>query len=651
MFNDISKLSQDYYHNDYNYLDFEKEYIKESWKRSKKYNVDFIHAYPRVCTKEEINNEKKASRYIYIHSNEVLNKLSSNFHNSNIGFGLISKNCCLIKLYGDNNFKSICYNKNIKTWSYWREEIIGTNAIAIGINDKIPVCTIGIENYCKFLSNFAIYFSPLIVENGSGDKYFYGGIAIIAPIKEAHPLFESVLTAINREISLHMFWIKRMDILSSITDGYGLLVLDQSEGKNHILSIGDSIYKILNINDRECYYRTLEEYIDPLPYNKEFWSIVNKKLEVTDKIESIMIKGKTINMSITTSTFIENKFHINGIAILFSTMQRINNMISKFSGNSATYEFKDILTNNEDFLDVLKISQSASYTDSNILILGESGVGKDILAQSIHNNSNRKNGPFVVLNCAAFSKELIASELFGYEDGAFTGAKKGGKIGKFELANKGTIFLDEIGDMPLDLQATLLRVIEQQSFMKIGGNSVINVDVRIISATNKNLRELIKQQLFREDLYYRLGVIRLHIPPLRERKEDIMLITNHFINEITKRINKPSFDLSNEVKDFFLKYSWPGNVRELKNLLEGIIQIYDAKQIDLKLIKNYLDIDFNKYDEELQNTQTINVYNKIDKENLIVALKYNDNNRTNTAKYLGISRRTLYRYLQKFQIN
>ena len=196
------------------------------------------------------------------------------------------------------------------------------------------------------------------------------------------------------------------------------------------------------------------------------------------------------------------------------------------------------------------MAKAVAKSESNVLILGESGVGKDIFAQAIHNASDRRDKPFLALNCAALPRDLIASELFGYEGGAFTGAKKNGNIGKFQLADTGTIFLDEIGDMPLDLQATLLRVIEQKKFMRVGSSSITNVDVRIIAATNANIQKLIDQKKFRADLYYRLSTLQFTIPPLRERGSDIILLAEYFIQAVSRRINKPNvMTLSNEAKD------------------------------------------------------------------------------------------------------
>jgi transcriptional regulator with PAS, ATPase and Fis domain len=220
--------------------------------------------------------------------------------------------------------------------------------------------------------------------------------------------------------------------------------------------------------------------------------------------------------------------------------------------------------------ETVEVARMAARSSSNVLIEGESGTGKELFAQAIHNASRRSAGAFVAVNCGAIPRELIASELFGYSEGAFTGAKKGGNPGKFELADGGTLFLDEIGDMPLEQQVALLRVIQDKSISRIGSNQVIPVDVRIICATNKNLLELMQTGRFRQDLYYRLNVINLRILPLRERKEDIPLLFEHFLQQMNQDCRSI---IPNDFTERLLSYDWPGNVRELQNTVERIIHL------------------------------------------------------------------------------
>ncbi len=270
-------------------------------------------------------------------------------------------------------------------------------------------------------------------------------------------------------------------------------------------------------------------------------------------------------------------------------------------GHFAKYCFNDIITQNKNFYELKKLAQTQAKNNATILITGESGTGKEMFAQAIHNASNRKDGPFVAINCAALPQNLLESELFGYEEGSFTGAKKGGKIGLFEMAHRGTIFLDEIGDMDSALQARLLRVLEEREVMRIGGDRVIPVDIRVIAATNRNLWEMSNNGGFRKDLYYRLNVFPFELPPLRKRKDDIMLLFSYIMDK-----NGKKFNLSNKAKELMLSYRWYGNVRELKNCVDYLCCL-EKSTIDLDDLKRILhfsdDVNVPEHDIKINETK------------------------------------------------
>ena len=292
----------------------------------------------------------------------------------------------------------------------------------------------------------------------------------------------------------------------------------------------------------------------------------------------------------------------------------------------------------------------ASKSNSTVLITGESGTGKELFARAIHNHSDRSDYPFVAVNCAAIPDNLLESELFGYEEGAFTGAKKGGKLGKFEIAQKGTIFLDEIGDMSLHLQGKLLRVLQERELDKIGGGSNILIDVRVIVATNKNLEELVKNGQFREDLYYRLKVIPLMLPPLRNRKDDIPLLIDYMIKEYSQKLNKDVIGMEDDVRTALVDYSWPGNVRELQNIIEYSINMSISNLLTLDIIPNNIKY---KYYDNKSHKEEISTLADLEKEEIIKALNKFKNYKKDkdlVAKALGISRATLYRKLEKYNL-
>lgn len=293
----------------------------------------------------------------------------------------------------------------------------------------------------------------------------------------------------------------------------------------------------------------------------------------------------------------------------------------------------------------------AAKFNSTVLITGESGTGKELFARAIHNHSNRSENPFIAVNCAAIPDNLLESELFGYEEGAFTGAKKGGKLGKFELAHKGTIFLDEIGDMSLHLQAKLLRVLQDKELDKIGGKSNVSIDVRIIAATNKNLEEMISKGNFREDLYYRLNVIPMHLPSLRERKEDIPLLINYTIEEYAKKLVKNVKSIDDKALQAMIDYKWPGNIRELQNIIEYSINMSTSSIITLDVIPQKIKLNNTK--EFIEDNAQIKTLEELEKNEIIKAInKYKNYKKDKelVAKSLGISRATLYRKLEKYNI-
>lgn len=308
------------------------------------------------------------------------------------------------------------------------------------------------------------------------------------------------------------------------------------------------------------------------------------------------------------------------------------------SGLVAKYEFQEIISCSDLMIGLLENAKKISRTEQPVLIIGESGSGKELLSNAIHNESIRASGPFVALNCASFNKSLIESELFGYSEGAFTGACKGGKKGKIELANHGTLFLDEVGDLPLNVQAMLLRTIEEKEILKIGDERITRVDFRLICATNKNLKELCEKGRFRHDLYYRLAGYLLFLPSLRQRREDIELIAKHILSEINKREGFAKA-FSPEALKIMQKYDWPGNIRELKNLVESGVILSKGQILDAETIENLLEINSFVADRLTDNTSK--------KAKFFKNLKDMNGKVSAAAKKMNLPRATAYRWLKE----
>ena len=288
-------------------------------------------------------------------------------------------------------------------------------------------------------------------------------------------------------------------------------------------------------------------------------------------------------------------------------------------------------------------------TDATVLLEGESGVGKELFAHSIHNLSKRRNGPFIRLNCPSIPFELAESELFGYEKGAFSGARSDGKPGKFELGEGGTVFLDEVGSLPLSVQAKLLRVLQEKEIEKLGGRSTIKLDFRLIAATNINLRKLIEMGRFRLDLFYRLSTVPIRIPPLRERKEDIPYYIDYFLKQINKRLETKIDSICDDVLQIMINYDWPGNIRELTNVLEQyVLNATDGNMLLRENLPSNILEDSHKAPGSIFNLK--NIVEEIEKETIKKALRITKGNKRRASKLMNIQRCVLYQKLKKYKM-
>ncbi|MDO0825179.1 sigma 54-interacting transcriptional regulator [Desulfosporosinus nitroreducens] len=342
---------------------------------------------------------------------------------------------------------------------------------------------------------------------------------------------------------------------------------------------------------------------------------------------------------------------------LYALTKKIDSLRSELD-----YYKKTVSENNSSALELLhgrnrimgsliQTTLRVAKSGSTVLLRGESGTGKELFALLLHAQSSRSEGPFIKVNCAAIPENLLESEMFGYDEGAFTGARKGGKIGKFELANGGTLFLDEIGDMEMSMQAKLLRVIQEREVERLGSNKSHKVDFRLVAATNRDLEGMIRDKQFREDLYYRLNVVTLTIPPLRERIDDIGILIRTFIKKFNLQFAQSVTGISDEAKEILKKHRWPGNIRELENIIERAFNMVDGTEIELKHLPSYLQIiashDTRPYVEGSLET----ILNEVEKDALVIALKNSNGNKVQAAKSLGLSRAGLYKKLIKHQLH
>jgi DNA-binding NtrC family response regulator len=384
---------------------------------------------------------------------------------------------------------------------------------------------------------------------------------------------------------------------------------------------------------------------------------LRKIKEINPKIPVIMITahGTTDTaveaMKIGALDYISKPFDIDELKVVIkkaleykSLNDEINYLRERLDESSSKIVFKS-----RSMEEVLKLVYKVAPTEANVLILGESGTGKELIADEIHRLSKKNKGPLIKLNCGAFAENLLESELFGYEKGAFTGAVSR-KKGKFELAEGGTVFLDEIGEISEAMQVKLLRVLQEKEFERVGGETTIKGDFRIIAATNKDLKSMVDDNKFREDLYYRLNVVPIKISPLRERKDDIPLLIEYSIDKFSSQMGKNRFRISNEALDLMMKYDWPGNIRELQNIVERCVILASGQEITEDLLPNEIKSQNNLVGSSIVLPEEGISLEEVEKNLIMQALERTDQNQTNAAKLLGITRHTLIYRMEKYNI-
>ncbi|RMG75096.1 MAG: sigma-54-dependent Fis family transcriptional regulator [Nitrospirae bacterium] len=443
---------------------------------------------------------------------------------------------------------------------------------------------------------------------------------------------------------------------------YTVLVVDDEAGIRESLKdiLEDEGYEVLTAADAEEAIKVFNQSQPDLVY-LDIWLPDRDGLEVLEEIKAkdssvpvVMISGHgTIEVAVKATKlgaydFLEKPLSLERVLLTAQRAIERGRLEQEYKELKNRISGKYQLVGQSRVIEVLKEEiERVSRTNSRVLITGESGTGKELVARLIHEYSARAHQPFIEVNCAAIPQELIESELFGHEKGSFTGAYER-KKGKFELADKGTLFLDEIGDMSLLTQAKVLRVIETQEFQRVGGNKSIKTDVRIIAATNKNLEREVKKGNFREDLYFRLNVIPLHIPPLRERKEDIPLLVRHFIKTISAEYGRAEKRISDEALQLLMQYDWPGNVRELRNAVERMVIMCPSDEISPK------DIPMFKTDEggDYFSYKTLKEAREaFERDFILKRLKENNWNISKTAEVLNIERSNLYRKIKNYGIH
>src|SRR6056297_546925 len=524
--------------------------VKEAWDRCLAYEVDYNGGYGDIIPEDELNEILDRKENLIDIADPVMENIFSIIRETSFSLVLTDENGVIIHVKENESIHKKHNSLRFIRGTTWDEKNVGANAIGTALAAETDIHMLGAEHFCK--SHHPWTCSAALIRNSLGE--IIGCLDISGSVEDDHIHTFGIVTYAAKIIEKQMDLTASYELIETAMDSVidGLFVIDKNF---RTTNANKKILEIFNADRGEFDSINIEKMFDDI-------DIKNK---VFQNGESLRISDYTINFKNSKHECLLNisptkiSGRVTGAVFFVKEAQQVRKVVSHIAGYKASYDFDSILTKNQGMVKIIKFAQKIAKTNSTVLIQGESGTGKELFAHSIHNYSSRRSsGPFVAVNCAALPKDLVESELFGYEKGSFTGASREGKPGKFELANEGTIFLDEIGELPLEIQSKLLRVIENNKINRIGSRYERNIDVRIITATNRNLRDEIEQKSFREDLFFRLNVINIILPPLRERKEDISLLAHYFLDKLNKE-SSSSKKFSPDFLGHLNKNKWRGN--------------------------------------------------------------------------------------------
>ena len=626
--------------------------IENSHKRSESYGIEKKSSYSRkILFGEELEEILNDNKELIEVSKLYIDMVFSAVMDNEFIILLTDNNGCILYIKGAEESSSKLSCVNLTVGAYMDEQNIGTNAMGTAIKEDKCVQITASEHYIAGLQGLTCSAAP--IHNTSGEIVGTLNLTGRSNMKHPHTLGLVVfgVKAIENELDnkkINNILTQTYNYMESVIDNFdkGIMILDK-EGK--IININKFGAEIFN-KDKDVLLKEEVHYILP---------DLGNILEEIDTDKSTVIKEVKLKHTSTYKTKlvfkgIRNKEKIIGIVVTMSNEKEEKNVKD---ATGAFLNFNDIIGESAAIVNVVTNSKIISNSPSTVLIQGESGTGKEVLAQAMHNYSLRRGNKFVAINCGAIPDNLIESELFGYEDGTFTGGKKGGKPGKFEIASGGTLFLDEIGEMPLEMQVNLLRVLQDGRVTRLGGNTEIPIDVRVIAATNKNLKKEVKKGTFREDLYYRLCVIPIKLPPLRERKGDVEKLIEYFLRIKSFKLNKVMPDIKEDLYNSLLSYNWPGNIRQLENYIENIVNLDGNLSFDLwedgdEKINEVIhkEIIETSYYENCEVKKDNFDLEGLESKTIKEAINSYNHNMTKVAKALGISRNTLYLKIKKYKI-
>ncbi|MEW5920876.1 MAG: sigma-54-dependent Fis family transcriptional regulator [Bacillota bacterium] len=617
--------------------------IAASWKRCLSRGLN-----PFTPLQYSVRADKYAGyRELIKKSRPFIDNLYNLVKGSDFMVVLADREGTIVQVLGDPVIKQKMKNIPLQEGVTWNEENFGTNCIDLAIRERRPVQVFATEHFMQGLHSLSCSAAPFFSPQGD----LLGVLTMIGAFCDFHPHTLGMVVASVKAIENQLLFIEAARSLERSYKEATMIIEEMSSG----LISADASGKVTILNSVACKMLgiTPEDWVGKSigalwGDDCVFMQALKEAKDFSNREVNLMVNGKAHRFSSTLRIIKDKKGKIMGIIISLWEYKAIRRLASKAFGAHACFSFNDIYGTHPSIQKTLTIAQRAADSQNTVLILGESGTGKELFAQAIHNASSRVRGPFIVINCAGIPRELVESELFGYEAGAFTGARKEGRPGKFELAHGGTIFFDEIGDMPLEMQAKLLRVLQDKNVTRLGGQYSMSVDVRVIAATNRNLLSMVEKGTFRLDLFYRINVINLQIPPLRHRQTDILPLALIFLRNTCSRMGLTTVpSLSKETEKRLLEYSWPGNVRELQNVIEQAVFNSNGANVieERRLPEKILNISSPAGDGE---EMTLELQ---ESKHILGALQMSQGNISRCARMLGIGRNTLYRKIRKYNLS
>lgn len=617
--------------------------IASSWMRSRNFHVNMTKPLRApILSRPELRSLQATNQTLIDIAKPIMEKMHSLVGKTKNLISLHNPDGYMLYSCGDEYYAEMETESSFSLGVCWQERYIGTNGITLAVLEDSPVQVYGAEHYCAAQHDGTCSAAPIHDRDGKiigvlnmAGKDWSGTLHTLGLVALATFSIENQLTL------LHSYRLVDTAI-SSISEG--IVVVDQelciqriNLGGEQILRakkeslLGHSISTWFGSRHEELQLR-LQKEIAPFSFAEEELIVGEHHISCNISIFPIVVEQ-----------------HPEGAVLLLRRSRSINALANQVMGNQARYAFDSIITQAPQILRTIQTMESIAATNCTVLLEGESGTGKELFAHAIHSASNRKNGPFIAVNCASLPHSLVESELFGYEKGAFTGALGQGNPGKFELADGGTIFLDEIGELPLEIQSKLLRVLDTHRIFRIGGKTEKHLDIRVIAATNRDLQREVRNFNFREDLYYRINVLSFHIVPLRERVGDVPVLANYFIDEINRRGERNSKIISPECMRILEQHTWPGNVRELQNV---ILRAYYCSGKSEAILPEHLPDDLL---HPLSNTQELQLKqyfgeDSAQKEKIERVLAQCNGDTKRACQQLGVSRATLYRYLNYYNL-